>query len=537
MIEPAKGKRCFEITSSNEIQLNTSSRSFKFNRVFLEESQDTIYDAVLKDESSNDSTLLTIGTSPVTAAARLLTVFFKDSNQMGFQDLKKSVPYLKGQEGFSAESGTRAATVSVFEINNNAIKDLYSNAIIKGKGSVDIGVSARDKKIKPSGISEVFITDLESGETLIRDSLHRKSPASHCILYLNFYTQDGETVKSSRYTVAELGEVKTRGAELVEFSRAVDQMKRGAVDRNILRNNKLAKLLFSQKSQHFATLVVLNAGKQESAISHLLRLCGASSSRVVSQPASKSLKRNRDDPKDEIKRLKVAFEKHQEEIITTELRVRKEVTERYEAELNKMSRDMREREFSLQDDNDRAKDCEVEKVSLFYKEKVTDLEEQLQKVQADLVESENVLKCTQDELETLKCTQSELEALRRGEDEEIDKLKCEKSQFEKDLGLLKEEKALLLKSQSQLQSSLQTMEIEMNLLRNSKPSPERSKNLSRMVFKDKEQSETSLKLTPIKLNYDGVNDENRDPSVSPTRKMLRKKKAVTFEESDDSELM
>ncbi|AOA64822.1 Kinesin-related motor protein [Komagataella phaffii CBS 7435] len=433
----------FEVTSGNTIQVD--GQEFKFDsiqggQVDQQELFERTVQPFLDSEiipHSKDVTLFTMGPS---GAGKSYTVFGTPSN-VGL--LYRSLSYLLQQvtgdlasydtvkkhlgmnlinptkSGAQAgnSSGHTAVTVSMFEIYNDSIKDLFANREINSRSVLDIVTDPRDGKLKPRNLSQFYVPNIDICKRLFELGLKNRrgiqkgststSSGSHCFVHINFVkiSKDGRKSAVSRFTLADLSSIEsTKSAQaknismkqksinntsILELGRCIHSLRSGKQDMSLLRTNKIARLLFHDfiknkgMNPQLKFLVNLDSNGDQGTSLQILRYISSSinddrrtSSRPSSSGSRDSVKRlsvtqrlssrissthvKEKETLEKIKKEKDILTKElkqlQDKLVENEISIRKEISNNFEESIAKLNDEFRQKEISLQ--NSLEKDCD-----------------------------------------------------------------------------------------------------------------------------------------------------------------------------------
>ncbi|ODV85167.1 hypothetical protein CANARDRAFT_28464 [[Candida] arabinofermentans NRRL YB-2248] len=361
--------------------------------------------------------------------------------------------------GEPISNGEYAVTISMFEIYNDSIKDLLPNSTNsrKSRNFLDIVTDPNDQKLKPHNISQYMANSLQSSMNIIKNGLvnrttsetriNEASSRSHCFVFINVIRMFGNVIHTNRMTIADLAGLErtklsqTSGinlkegsftnASLTQLGRCLELVATKQFNKSLLRTNKLTRLIFNDyvKSKSTISIIVTLDPKGEECLAlQTLRYVNPIQYQKItrhssSTPPSRSRSAHGQDPKvsaellrevDSLRVYQLKLEHKltslEREVVETEIKVRRELYEEYEAKLNEISIEHKKEIFKLRESNNNSTDSKLEELSTIYKEKTQSLTDQLDSKNRELSDLKNQLDSLKLEYEELTSSNGQLKS-------------------------------------------------------------------------------------------------------------------------------
>lgn len=418
-----------ESQSETEIKFRDTTAPNKFTRIFEDISQDELYEEILKTSTEElfedkDSAFFTLG--PSNSGKSFSAYGTDDQPGLAINSLNEIFTIINGNFAdyklfkrhfgecllITSNSqknciGEYGLSISVFEIYNDRIRDLSLDTKKTENQSLDIITDARDGKIKPSKVRQIYVTNLDDAKVVLHKCIKRRavsatnlnevSSRSHLFVYFNLHRITGKIVKTTRLTIADLAgsertkEAKTEGKEfkegnytntsLTELGRCLVLMKSKKFDRSHLRTSKLTRLLLTDLFGNFTSnrikiLLTLDPYSNMSSITHAIRYIQPISKVQISERNSLDLDPLLVQYSEEVKVLRAMNEQLEKDnelakdkVIEIEMEVRRDVTDVFEQQIQELETLHMQFVIELKEKHEREVDEKLNMLSESYESK------------------------------------------------------------------------------------------------------------------------------------------------------------------------
>lgn len=576
-----------ETQDETHVKFKDTASANKFTKIFDNISQLDLYTQTLQDLTvdtleNKDSVFFTLGPSnsgksysiygdgsnPGVAIYSLNEIFNKiNGNFADYKVLKRHFGenFIVSSNAQKNCTGEYGLSLSVFEIYNDRIRDLTQDSSKTVNQSLDIITDAKDGKIKPNKIRQIFVANLDEAKLVIHKSVKRRavsstnlnqtSSRSHLFIYFNLHKVTGtRTVKTSRLTIADLAgsertkTAKTEGKEfkegnytntsLTELGRCLALMKSKKFDRSLLRTNKLTRLLLSDLFGNFnqnriKILLTLDPYSTLSTILHALRYIQPvsrvtiNSERNSVEPESEQVLLLSEDVrllKEQNGNLTREVQEAKQALTTQEIDVRQELSEEYESKMRDLDIKHTTELNSLKDQHQStidqrldllAKDYEekLEQKESEFQQKIKELNEKYEELDAKYTESSNNLTNETNNIDLKEKYEAEMNSLKELHQNNIDELMVEKSKLERQLKQANSELETQVKQIEDLKSQLEAA------LKDAKHIKKKNKKLN------KEVEELNDQIGNKRKKSDDSESEQEDKDQGPA---IKKRKSEEF---------
>lgn len=601
-----------EDKTERTIRFRDTAAPNKFTKIFSEVSQLDLYKETLEDLTGElfegkDSAFFTLGPSN---SGKSHSIYGDDSNPglsiyslneifNKIEDNYASCRILKRHFGETLlittnsnrdSAGEYGLSLSVFEIYNDRLRDLSLDTKKTQNQSMDIITDAKDGKIKPNKLRQIYVTNLEAAKTVIHKciqrravgctSLNQTSSRSHLFIYFNLHKVTGSVVRTTRLTIADLAgsertkDAKTEGKEfkegnytntsLTELGRCLSLMRSRKFDKSHLRTSKLTRLLLTDlignaNTNRIKILLTLDPYSSLASVMHAVRyiqpiskaqISARSSMEVGDAEASelhdevKSLKKQQNSLIAENKTMKQQLNTLHDQTVEAEMQTRSEVTGVYEEKIKELEMLHMQELNDLKDQHQAEVDTKLQLISEDYEARMKLLQKQME--------------------EKVVTLRGQLAAA------DVEGLQAKNAEFQAEIALLREQLVEAEKENKRLEKkdkkkSKRIDELGEKLSESTKRTSvslepafqdvEESSN-KKVRFSDFDEKENDLKLSPIRLirtspnkhfKFDDVSSKKtlilqesnlppKSPSKSPQKSPSKGKKKINRVALDDMDL-
>lgn len=592
-----------ETQDEHYVKFKDTNTPNKFTKIFNDISQLDLYNAILQDLThemleNKDAVFFTLGPSnsgksysiygddsnPGIAIYCLNEIFTKiNSDVADYEVLRRHFgeSFVVSSKAVKNCTGQFGVSISVYEIYNDRIRDLTQDSSKTVNQNLDIITDAKDGKIKPSKVRQIFVANLDEAKLVLHKSIKRravsstnlnqKSSRSHLFIYFNLHKVAGRSVKTSRLTIADLAgsertkSAKTEGKEfkegnytntsLTELGRCLALMKSKKFDRSLLRTNKLTRLLLTDLFGNFnqnkmKILLTLDPYSILSTIMHALRYIQPVSKVTITsernslEPDSEKILQLNEEIrvlKDQKLELTKENEKAKQRLAEQELEIRQELSDEFERKIEEMDLKNSEELNGLKDQHQASTDQRLDLLSKDYEAKLLEQENDFKKQLDDLTKKYEDVETKYKEL-LLKNNDSQL-ALTNEHQDQVSELQQKISDLEKKLDITKKKEHGLETELSDAQKEIKHLlkkdkkktkkieglneQLEAEHKRKADSSDEeveesnkrrKSEDFDKIELKPfSEEEEEVMSFSPIKL-YKSPSKKSKSPTKSPSKK-------------------